>query len=151
MKKISGLSVVMAALIGFSTVAAAKGAREVLVYKDPSCGCCSSWASHLAASKAFAPKAIETVNMSAIKTKLKVPQDLASCHTAVVAGYVVEGHVPAADIKQLLAMKRSNIIGLAVPGMPAGSPGMDAGGRRDPYTVYAFDSNGRRWPFAQHN
>jgi hypothetical protein len=107
----------------------------VEVWKDPSCGCCKDWVSHLQAS-GFATKVNETGN-EAMRAKLGIPQKLGSCHTAQVGGYAIEGHVPALDIRRLLKDK-PQAIGLAVPGMPVGSPGMDGpayAGRRDPYDV----------------
>jgi hypothetical protein len=84
-----------------------------------------------------------------MKIAARVPRRLEACHTALVGGYVVEGHVPAADIKQLLA-QRPAVVGLAVPGMPVGSPGMEQGGRHDPYEVLTFDREGRTTVFASH-
>ena len=109
----------------------------VTVSKDPSCGCCSGWVDHLRAA-GFPVKVIETQTIEATKRRLGVPDDLASCHTAEVAGYVVEGHVPAAAIMRLLSEKPQGK-GLAVPGMPAGSPGMEmAGVEPETYDVILF-------------
>jgi hypothetical protein len=116
------------------------GAAGITVYKDPSCGCCSAWADHLKAA-GFAVTVHEVADVSAHKRRLGVPQRLASCHTAVVDGYTVEGHVPAADIKRLL-LERPKATGLAVPGMPHGSPGMETG-KREPYDVLLFDKAGK--------
>jgi len=111
----------------------------ITVYKSPTCGCCSKWISHLE-ENGFKVKAINSKNMSKIKDKHNVPVAARSCHTAIIGDYVIEGHVPAADIKQLIAEKRS-VAGLAVPGMPMGSPGME-GPRKDKYNVYEFEKNG---------
>jgi len=118
----------------------------ITVYKSPTCGCCKNWISHLEDSDlvkemGFKVKAIDSANMSLIKDKNGVPSGARSCHTAVINDYVIEGHVPAADIKRLLKEKR-NVSGLAVPGMPMGSPGME-GNRVDKYSVYEFDKQGK--------
>ena len=119
---------------------------EVIVYKSPTCGCCSKWADHMTAS-GFKVIAHDTSDMQAVKTKLGVPDAMASCHTSVVAGYVIEGHVPAADVQRLLRNK-PKVAGLAVPGMVTGSPGME-GTRSDPYSVIAF-GEGKTSVFARH-
>ena len=121
----------------------------ITVYKDPSCGCCENWVKHLRAS-GFAPEVHDRADMSALKDSLGVPSALRSCHTAVIERYVIEGHVPAADVKRLLATKPSKTIGLAVPGMPAGSPGMEMGPRADRYDVIAFGPAGATRVFAAH-
>jgi len=110
---------------------------EIEVYRSPTCGCCSKWIKHLQENN-FVVKDFVTNDVQLIKDKYAVPGEMASCHTAVVNGYVVEGHVPAADIKQLLTVK-PKVIGISVPGMPVGTPGMDMGGRKDPYQVVSFD------------
>ncbi len=114
---------------------------EVVVHRDPSCGCCGAWAEHLRRT-GFPVKIVETPNLNAIKERLGVPADLISCHTAEVAGYVVEGHVPAGAIQRLLAEKPL-ARGLAVPGMPSGSPGME-GAAPETYEVMVFGQQGRR-------
>ena len=114
---------------------------EVTVHRDPSCDCCGAWGEHLR-SAGFPVRIIETSNLNAIKKRLDVPADLLSCHTAQVSGYVVEGHVPAGAIRRLLA-EGPQARGLAVPGMPAGSPGME-GGAPDTYQVVLFGPEGRR-------
>ena len=105
----------------------------VTVYKSPTCGCCSMWVEHLEAS-GFEVESIARTDMGAVKDSLGVPSHLSSCHTGVVDGYVVEGHVPAEQIKRLLD-ERPDALGLSVPGMPIGSPGMEVGDQRDPYDV----------------
>jgi hypothetical protein len=115
--------------------------QVITVHKDPNCGCCSGWVEHLRET-GFTVQAIDTAELDAVKTRLGVPRDLGACHTAQVAGYVVEGHVPAAALKRLLAEKPS-AAGLAVPGMPVGSPGME-GGAPEPYDVILFGPAGRR-------
>lgn len=123
----------------------------VEVWKDPSCGCCKDWVSHLE-SAGFAVKVNETGN-SAMRAKLGIPRQLGSCHTALVGGYALEGHVPAKEIRRLLKEK-PRAVGLAVPGMPVGSPGMDGevyGGRRDPYDVLLVLKSGDSRVFASYN
>ena len=113
----------------------------ITVHKDPSCGCCSGWVQHLQKA-GFVTKVFDTKDIDAVKRRLGVPDDLAACHTAEVAGYVIEGHVPAAALKRFLAEK-PNAKGLAVPGMPIGSPGMEDG-KPEKYDVVLFGSDGRR-------
>jgi hypothetical protein len=119
----------------------------ITVYKDPNCGCCAKWVKHLSAN-GFVTMVHDSTDMDAIKTNMRVPANLQSCHTAVIDRYVIEGHVPAADIKQLLKTKE-NVQGLAAPGMPAGSPGME-GGKPDKYDVIAFSVDGKTRVFAKH-
>jgi hypothetical protein len=113
----------------------------ITVHLDPNCGCCSGWVQHLQHA-GFRTSVLETTDLDAVKRKLGVPDDLAACHTAEVSGYVVEGHVPATALKRFLAEK-PQAIGLAVPGMPIGSPGME-GGKPEPYDVVLFGPAGRR-------
>ena len=127
---------------------AAEKPVRVTVFKDPNCGCCKSWVEHLR-KHGFDVVARDTSGMNAVKRTAGVPQKLHSCHTAFVNGYVVEGHVPAADLQRLLAEK-PKVAGLAVPGMPAGSPGMEVGGRADKYDVVAFNRDGTSRVFAHH-
>jgi len=129
--------------------AAAPKPTAITVYKDPSCGCCKNWVEHLRAN-GFAPEVHDRSDMGALKDSLGVPSKLRSCHTAVVGTYVIEGHVPAADMKRLIATKPAKTVGVAVPGMPAGSPGMEVGGRTDRYDVVAFDAGGATRVFARH-
>ncbi len=126
----------------------ARAATKVQVYKNPSCGCCTAWADHLKAS-GFAVEITEMADTSPIRKRHGMPERLAGCHTGVVEGYVLEGHVPAADVKRLLSMK-VQAVGLAVPGMPVGSPGMEQGGRRDAYEVLLVDRQGRDRVFARY-
>ena len=115
---------------------------KVEVWKDPDCGCCTDWVSHLEAN-GFQVSVHDSGNAQA-RTRLGVPDKLGSCHTAQVSGYALEGHVPARDIKRLLK-ERPKAVGLAVPGMPVGSPGMDGPeykGRKDPYDVLLIQANG---------
>jgi hypothetical protein len=120
----------------------------VKVTKDPNCGCCSGWVDHLRAS-GFAADVVESAQVNRLKARLGVPRDLVSCHTAEVAGYVLEGHVPAGAISRLLA-ERPAAKGLAVPGMPVGSPGMEVeGAAPETYDVILFGPGGQR-PFARY-
>ena len=140
------------AALPFATLAQ-QAPKKVLVevWKDPSCGCCKDWVKHLEAN-GFAVKVNENGN-DAMRAKLGMPQKLASCHTALVGGYAIEGHVPAADIRRLLK-DRPQAIGLSVPGMPVGSPGMDDpvyGKRRDPFDVLLVSRSGEPRVYASYN
>ena len=115
--------------------------QVITVHRDPDCGCCLGWVQHLQKA-GFGTKVLETKDLDAVKKRLGVPDELAACHTAEIAGYVVEGHVPAIALKRFLAEK-PNATGLAVPGMPIGSPGME-GGRPERYDVVLFGPDGRR-------
>ena len=120
------------------------------VFKTPTCGCCRIWVEHLR-SNGFTVHTTDLDDLSGIKTKHGVPSKLQSCHTGVVNGYVVEGHVPAADIQRML-MERPKVAGLAVPGMPIGSPGMEVKGvTPQPYDVMAFEKGGKSTVYASHN
>ena len=115
----------------------------ILVHKDPNCSCCSGWVKHLK-DAGFAVTVEETADLEPVRKRLGVPADLAACHTAEVDGYVLEGHVAATAVRRLLK-ERPAVIGLSVPGMPAGSPGMEGGTPR-PYDVVHFGKTGRQ-PF----
>lgn len=127
---------------------AANALPQVDVYKSPSCGCCGGWVDHLKAA-GFPVKVIEVDDTTVTRKRYGLPDKFGSCHTGIVNGYVVEGHVPAAEVKRLLAMK-PKAIGLSVPGMPVGSPGMEVGDRRDPYDVFLIDKSGRETVFAHY-
>lgn len=129
------------AALGALPRAHAGEARTVAVYMSPACGCCDEWQKHMRAS-GFRLETHKLGDVVPVKQKLGVPEQLWSCHTATVGGYVIEGHVPAADIRRLLA-ERANVKGLAVPGMVAGSPGMEQGAPQ-PYVTLAFGSDGSR-------
>ena len=147
MRAVMGLTVV--SLLGVGGVLAQPKPR-VDVYKDPTCGCCSKWMEHLRA-QGFETKTIDVADIEQIKKTHRVPGTARSCHTGVVGGYGIEGHVPAADIRRLLKQRPAGVIGLAVPGMPLGSPGMEVpGGRTQPYNVLAFDKAGHTTVFASH-
>ncbi|MFU8831753.1 MAG: DUF411 domain-containing protein [Wenzhouxiangella sp.] len=113
---------------------------EMVVYHDPNCGCCGKWMEHMREA-GFTVRAKTTGALHELKQNLGVPANLPSCHTAVVGDYIVEGHVPAADIERMLSEK-PDIAGIAVPGMPLGSPGMEYGNQRQAYDVVSFDDAG---------
>lgn len=125
----------------------AAAAPLVLVHKSPTCGCCTKWIEHLR-NAGFTVQVDETDELAPIKSRLGVPEQMASCHTAEVAGYFVEGHVPVEDIQRLLAEKPATK-GLAVPGMPMGSPGME-GPYTQPYQVMQVDAQGEATVYAHH-
>ncbi|WP_296707399.1 DUF411 domain-containing protein [Rhodoblastus sp.] len=122
-------------------------AQEITVWRSPACGCCHLWAKRLEAS-GMSVKMIDADDLAKIKTERGMPSELASCHTAVVAGYAIEGHVPAREVKRLLA-ERPDAIGLAVPGMPAGAPGMDAKSS-GPFDVLLVKKDGSTTIYARY-
>ncbi len=114
------------------------GSLNITVYRDPSCGCCKNWIQHLK-THGFRVTDIESSDMESIKENNGIPANLASCHTGIVNGYVIEGHVPADDVKHLLLQKPA-IAGLTVPAMPVGTPGMEVGTQKDAFDVISFDN-----------
>ena len=121
---------------------AAAGFPKLTVTKDPACGCCAGWAEHVRAA-GFPVEVVESQELNRVKVRLGVPGNLAACHTAEVDGYVIEGHVPARAIERLLA-ERPPVKGLAVPGMPVGSPGMEVDGSPpETFAVIAFGPGGQ--------
>lgn len=130
-----------------STAWAASPLPTVTVYKSPSCGCCGKWVAHMKAS-GFPVVTKDSDDLTGHKTRLGVPLAMGSCHTAEVGGYLVEGHVPAADVKRLLAEK-PRARGLVSPGMPASAPGMDDP-RQIPYAILLVGNDGRTTSFARH-
>lgn len=114
----------------------------VSVYKTATCGCCSKWVDHMRA-QGFDVKVQDVDDIRSVKATHGVPPELSSCHTTLVGGYVIEGHVPADVVKRLLR-ERPKVAGLAVPGMPVGSPGMEQPGRQDSYAIVSFDRAGQR-------
>lgn len=137
----SFVSLIAAAVLGASASATVADDAMVVVHKDPNCGCCSLWVQHLR-DAGFAVRVEEVADLKAVRARLGVPASLAACHTAEVAGYVLEGHVPAEAVRRLLS-ERPNAKGIAVPGMPIGSPGME-GGQPQPFTVVLFGPDGSR-------
>ena len=121
---------------------------RIEVYKGPNCGCCGAWVDHLLGA-GFPVKVIEVSDPGAVRKRHGIPDQYGSCHTGVVAGYALEGHVPADDVKRLLAQKPLGA-GLAVPGMPVGSPGMEVGARKDPFKVLFIDKAGASSIFATY-
>jgi hypothetical protein len=122
---------------------------EITVFRSPTCGCCGLWIEHMEAA-GFTVKDNLTEDMTAIKKQYGLPANLASCHTTIADGYVIEGHIPAEDVQRLLAEK-PDIAGIAVPGMPIGSPGMESGDYVEPYTVFSFQEDGATDVFAEHS
>lgn len=123
--------------------AAAPRSAAMTVYRDPSCGCCEAWAD-TARNAGYHVELIDHPDMPSIKRQYDVPDELRSCHTTIVGGYAVEGHVPLDDVKRLLAEKPTGVRGIAVPGMPLGSPGMEVpDGTAQPFQVMAFDAAGK--------
>ena len=138
------------ALVGFAGCASAAEPMAFQMWHSPGCTCCLEWAKRMEAVFGRKLKVIEAPDIAAVKAVRGVPEDLRSCHTALVGNVVVEGHVPPEDIRRLIDSGESGL-GLTVPGMPAGAPGMDVGhDHKEPFTVWAFRSNGDRKPFAQH-
>ena len=132
-----------------TSAARTSGMPPMTVHKHESCGCCGLWIEHMQAA-GFEVQVRNVSDVSAIKTQLGVPAEMASCHTAEIAGYFIEGHVPAADVKRLLAEK-PDARGLALPGMPLGSPGMEhPTGRSQAYTVALVSRDGRTTDYSQH-
>lgn len=148
-------SAIRAGLLALATLAAAGAIspagsepRELTMLKSPRCGCCNEWAEHMRRS-GFSVEARDVADLARVKAENGVPPRLASCHTAFVEGYVIEGHVPA-DLVDRLLRERPPVAGLAVPGMPIGSPGMEVPGRPpEAYTVLTFDRSGRTAPYAR--
>ena len=146
MKWLTSLLLAAGAVFVLAGPAAAEKS-DVKVYKTPTCGCCTKWIEHLEAN-GFRVEAKELPDLRGLKQTNGIPPRLGSCHTAIVEGYVIEGHVPAQDIARLLE-ERPAVAGLAVPGMPIGSPGME-GPNPERYEVLSFDSGGRTTVFATH-
>lgn len=135
---ISFAGLAFAALLAWLPVAAAAD-TTVTVYKSAGCGCCEAWIEHLRAA-GFAVEAMNAPNLNAVRSKLGVPRKLAGCHTATVNGYVIEGHVPAEQVRRLLH-EQPDVVGISVPGMPVGSPGMEGPSGR-PYQVLSWRKDG---------
>lgn len=138
-----------AAIGGVALSGCTASAVPIKIYKNAGCGCCEVWVQILKA-QGFETTAEDRDDLQQLKKQLRVPDDLAACHTAVVDRYVIEGHVPPVDIKRLLAQKPS-ALGLSVPGMPLGSPGMEVEGQpTQAYTVWLFKDGSERAPFAKY-
>ena len=142
----------MRKLIGFVALAVtpAIAAAEIDVYRDPGCGCCMNWAAQVKVAFGEKMRIVDDAARPTLQRKVGVPPQFASCHTAIISGYALEGHVPIADMKRLIATKPKGVMGLAVAGMPLGSPGMEMPGRpAERYNVIAFGS-GKPVIFARH-
>lgn len=155
MKRFTRRSIVLAATLLFTGLgvhaqqkAAVAAKPHLTVYKSPTCGCCTMWVEYMQ-KNGFTAAVTNMADVTPVKIKHGVPRELASCHTTLVGGYVIEGHVPVEDVRRLLKEKPANVIGLAAPGMPAGSPGMDIP-NSPPYDVLAFDKNGGTKVYATH-
>ena len=142
------LLLALAALPLAQSQLAAAATPKVLVYKNPSCGCCSGWVEHMTAA-GFSVTAKDVSDTAPERKRLGMPDKFAACHTASVQGYALEGHVPAAEVRRLLDSKPA-AIGLAVLGMPLGSPGMEVDDRVDPYEVLLIDQRGEASVFARY-
>lgn len=148
--KSQALGLALTAALGFSTpLLAAGAAQSIHVYKSPSCGCCTDWVKHLE-EHGFEVEVTETNNLNPIKRQAGLTPSLSSCHTAFVGDYVIEGHVPADDVRRLIA-EAPKVRGLTVPGMPVGSPGMEMGDRKDHYKVLMFNEMGQTKVYSEHN
>ena len=140
-----------AALTGKAAAFAPAAQPSFVMWHSPGCGCCLEWARRVQAEFGRPLRVIETADIAAVKRASGIPADLHSCHTARVAGILVEGHVPPADILRLVKSRSRIVRGLAVPGMPAGSPGMDVGHNvKQPYQVFAFGTGGKKSVFASY-
>jgi hypothetical protein len=137
----------IASLILLAISSPSQSGPLVTVFKTPTCACCGKWVEHLRAN-GFAVKVQEVNDTAGYERQYRVPRTMESCHTAVVNGYTIEGHVPAADIKRLLNEK-PKAVGLAVPGMPVGSPGMEAA-HSEAFSVFVFDEGGRTSVYARY-
>ena len=146
-------TLVLVLLAAAGVASATRGAQQpapagiVTVYLTPYCGCCHSWIEHMQKA-GFKVRAVDMEDLTEVKQASGVPMKLRTCHTAIVDGYVIEGHVPADLVKKLLAEK-PKVTGLAVPGMPVGSPGMEQGDQKEPYDVLLFDKNGKTTVYAK--
>lgn len=137
-----------AAVVSTQSGKSTAGKPSVAVFKSPTCGCCAKWNEHMTAA-GYTVNSRDMTDMNAVKDEHRVPSALRSCHTALVAGYVIEGHVPSDVVAKLLAERPAGVVGIAVPGMPAGSPGMESpDGFKTPYQVMAFTKDGQSRVYA---
>lgn len=137
------------AVLALTTAFASDGlVKDIVVYKNPECGCCTKWVKYLQDNN-YNVTIEHTRDVLALKKRLGVPEKLAACHTAVIDGYVVEGHITHRDIKRLLLF-RPEVKGIAVPGMPIGTPGMESGSTVQSYNVMSFDEQGTVEVFVEH-
>jgi hypothetical protein len=146
---VGGAAAALATQVGRALALPPIAPIRLTVYKSPTCGCCRQWVTHAqSVLSSYDIKTHDLEDLTEIKTRLGIPEPLQSCHTAITGPYVFEGHVPADLIKQFLA-ERPKALGLAVPGMPVGSPGMEMGPRKDPYDVLLFDKAGKTRVYAK--
>jgi len=145
-----GIIIILTVILFVATTAYAKDrqSKDIVVYKNPECDCCNKWIKYLKRNNYNVTKK-NTRDVFAEKKRLGVPEKVAACHTAVIDGYVVEGHVTHRDIKRLLLL-RPNVKGIAVPGMPTGTPGMEKGDIKDRYNTMSFDKKGNIKIFKKH-
>ncbi|MCL5777931.1 DUF411 domain-containing protein [Limibaculum sp. FT325] len=145
-----GSAAALALILALGALPGIAAAQRVEVMKSPTCGCCEGWASHMQA-EGFDVAVTDTPDdaLAAAKARLGITPETASCHTATVEGYVIEGHVPAEDVRRLLA-EQPEAIGLSAPGMPLGSPGMEMGGAAERYDVLLLRRDGTTEHFASH-
>jgi hypothetical protein len=143
--------VAIAAVVVLTTTSARADSElpEITIYRDPSCSCCGGWIEHLEA-QGFQTNSVSTPDVDSLKQQYGVPDHLTSCHTAIADGYVIEGHVPAEEIKRLLA-EQPTVTGITVPGMPVGTPGMESGDERESFTVFSFDKQGNSEVFNRYS
>lgn len=139
-----------AALLILASCSSVAQATESTMFRDPGCGCCHEWADHVEGAMAMTITTVDRPNMPKVKKDHAIPAELVSCHTMLVEGYVIEGHVPADAIEKLLRERPAGVTGLAVPGMPLGSPGMEVEGQAQPFEVIAFGPAGQQ-VFANYN
>jgi hypothetical protein len=143
-------SAALLALLLGTLFTGALAADPAVVYKSPTCDCCTKWVEHMqGAGIEITPKAMSRGDLMRFKASMGLKPEQSSCHTAVIEGYIVEGHVPASDVKRLLSEK-PDAIGLAVPGMPVGSPGMESGDQKDPFDVLLVKKDGTTEVFAKY-
>ncbi len=148
MKKVKhflAIALLVNASFAWGEIAQAEEKIAIVVNRSPTCSCCGKWVEHLKQNN-FNVKDVVSDDVQAIKNKYGITKELASCHTAIVNGYAIEGHVPADDIKTLLK-KKSDVVGITVPGMPSGTPGMEMGGRKEAYQVISFDKKNQQQVF----
>ena len=147
MKHKNALALIASLILLVTSSPSQQSGPLVTVFKTPTCGCCGKWVEHLKAN-GFTVKVQEVNDTSPYEKQYRVPRTMVSCHTAVVNGYTIEGHVPAAEIKRLLN-ERPKAVGLAVPGMPVGSPGMESA-HSEAYSVFVFDESGKASVYARY-
>ena len=141
MKKVAFLAIGLCATLALGA--------DMKVYKSPTCGCCDKWGKAMEQA-GFSEDATKVDDMVKVKKQFNVPLELSSCHTAIVDGYVIEGHVPADEVKRLLELKPKDVVGIAVPGMPMESQGMEQGGTAEQYDVILFKKDGSQEIFATY-